>query len=333
MIFNSLGYVCIFPLVVIVYYNLPHRWRKFWLLTVSYYFYSLWGIHHILLLMFITFETYMFGRFIVSTKKFFYKKLFLWCCIFISVGVLFYFKYLQWIISMVFSVLDVNVDKFAWVNEIILPVGISFFVFQSMGYVIDVYRNEEKVEKDIIYYALYVSFFPQLVAGPIERSGNLLNQFKTNNRFDFDNARDGLFIILYGYFLKIVVADRISVIVDTVYGNTEVYSGWYLIVVSILFAIQIYCDFAGYSIIAIGSAKILGISLMNNFESPYLALSVSEFWRRWHISLTSWFKDYVYIPLGGNRKGRIRGYLNKIVVFILSGLWHGADLSYIAWGG
>jgi D-alanyl-lipoteichoic acid acyltransferase DltB (MBOAT superfamily) len=180
---------------------------------------------------------------------------------------------------------------------------------------------------------LFVSFFPQLVAGPIERSKNLLKQISSPQKFSVDNFRDGFLLMLWGYFLKIVLADRIAIFVDSVYGDFNTYTGWYLIVATMLFAFQIYCDFAGYSTIAMGTAKILGISLIDNFNAPYLAMSVSDFWRRWHISLTSWFKDYLYIPLGGSRKGKIRKYINKLIVFLVSGLWHGASLSFVIWGG
>ena len=188
-------------------------------------------------------------------------------------------------------------------------------------------------EKNFFRYALFVSFFPQLVAGPIERSKNLLKQLAKPSKFQLEAAKEGLLLMLWGYFLKIVLADRIAIFVDTVYGDFQTYGGWYLVVATMLFAFQIYCDFYGYSVIATGAAKILGIQLMENFDSPYLSVSVAEFWRRWHISLTSWFKDYLYIPLGGSHKGKLRKYLNKMIVFFASGLWHGAQFSFVAWGG
>ena len=197
----------------------------------------------------------------------------------------------------------------------------------------DVYRDEVYAEKNFIRYALFVSFFPQLVAGPIERSKNLLRELAAPKKFNYDAFIEGTLLMLWGYFLKIVIAERIAAFVDKVYGDYYTYDGVYLIVATALFAIQIYCDFAGYSTIAMGAAKILGVQLMENFDAPYLATSVAEFWRRWHISLTSWFKDYLYIPMGGSRKGKARKYLNKIIVFLVSGLWHGAQFSYIAWGG
>ena len=217
--------------------------------------------------------------------------------------------------------------------DIILPVGISFYTFQAIGYIVDVYRGEIKAERNFFKYALFVSFFPQLVAGPIERSKNLLCQIDNPQKFNFERMREGLLITLWGYFLKIVIADRIAIFVDIVYDNYILYEGVYLIVASLLFAVQIYCDFAGYSIIAMGVAKILGFQLMENFNAPYLAQSVSDFWRRWHISLSSWFRDYVYVPMGGSRKGKQRKYANLFIVFIISGLWHGASWNFVAWGG
>ena len=217
--------------------------------------------------------------------------------------------------------------------DLLLPVGISFYIFQALSYTMDVYRKEIYVERNFLKYALFVSFFPQLVAGPIERSKNLLKQIGTYNVFSYDNFRRGLLIMLWGYFQKIVIADRIALLVDTVYNNVGSYEGSYYLLASVLFAIQIYCDFSGYSLIAAGAAKVMGFELMENFNCPYYAKSVAEFWRRWHISLTSWFRDYLYIPLGGNRKGTARKYLNILLVFLVSGLWHGAQWTYVIWGG
>jgi D-alanyl-lipoteichoic acid acyltransferase DltB (MBOAT superfamily) len=217
--------------------------------------------------------------------------------------------------------------------DVVLPVGISFFTFQALSYTVDVYRGEIYAEKNFFRYALYVSFFPQLVAGPIERSKNLLKQLAVPKPFEFERAREGIFLMLWGYFLKLVLADRIAIVVNTVYNHYTEYQGWYFIVATVLFAFQIYCDFAGYSTIAIGAAKILGVNLMENFDAPYTAQSVAEFWRRWHISLTSWFRDYLYIPLGGSRKGKLRKNANRMIVFLTSGLWHGASIHFVVWGG
>lgn len=216
--------------------------------------------------------------------------------------------------------------------DLILPVGISFFTLQAVGYLIDVYRGDIACEKNFFTYALFVSFFPQLVAGPIERSKNLLIQLKTHSSFKYENIQRGIYYILYGLMVKMVIADNLAMYVDAVYSDTITYSGWYIVTATIAFAFQIYCDFYGYSIIAKGSACLLGINLMSNFEAPYLAKSVREFWRRWHISLSTWFRDYLYIPLGGNKKGTIRKYINLFIVFAVSGLWHGAAFSFILWG-
>ncbi|WP_255345391.1 MBOAT family O-acyltransferase [Butyrivibrio sp. XBB1001] len=251
-----------------------------------------------------------------------------------NLGILVVFKYtnfLVYIMDGVFGRAGITIKIPAF--DIVLPVGISFYTFQALGYSIDVYRGKIEPEKSLINYALFVSFFPQLVAGPIERSGNLIKQLSRPHKFDYDNFRDGLLMMLWGYFLKIVIADRAAIFVDTIYGYSTAYTGYYLIVATILFAVQIYCDFAGYSTIAIGSAKMIGINLMENFDAPYFSTSVSEFWRKWHISLTSWFRDYLYIPLGGNRKGTLRKYFNIVFVFLMSGLWHGAAFSFIIWGG
>lgn len=217
--------------------------------------------------------------------------------------------------------------------SVLLPVGISFYTIQQIGYVLDVYRGDIKPQRNIFKYALFVSFFPQLVAGPIERSKNLMGQLQKPKELTWDDFRGGVLLIIWGLFCKIVIADRIALIVKTVYANPNDYAGFYICYAAILFSFQIYCDFYGYSTIARGSAKLLGISLVDNFNAPYFSMSIKEFWRRWHISLSSWFKDYLYIPLGGNRKGFVRKNLNLLFVFCISGLWHGASLSFVLWGG
>lgn len=252
----------------------------------------------------------------------------------INLSILFYFKYINFAVEIITRVLaKTNVSVNIPVFDVILPVGISFYTFQALSYTIDVYRGDIYAEKNFLRYALFVSFFPQLVAGPIERSRNLLKQLAVPKKFSFENVREGLLLMLWGFFLKIVLADRIAIFVDTVYANYTTYSGMYVVVATVLFAVQIYCDFFGYSTIAMGTAKVLGVDLMENFDAPYMAASVAEFWRRWHISLTSWFKDYLYIPLGGSRRGKLRKYVNKMIVFCVSGLWHGASLSFVMWGG
>ncbi|MCQ2081338.1 MAG: MBOAT family protein [Lachnospiraceae bacterium] len=291
-----------------------------------------WNAKYGLLLLGITMLTYIAGI-IIGKQKERNGKMAIAISVVISLGILFYFKYINFALGLLGSILSyMRIEIVLPQYDILLPVGISFFTFQSIGYVIDVYRKETYAEKNFIKYALFVSFFPQLVAGPIERSKNLLKQLAIPQKFSYDNFREGFLMMLWGYFQKMVIADRIAIFVDVVYDNLDVYHGWYVIVATILFAFQIYCDFSGYSTIAIGAARILGISLMENFDAPYLATSVSAFWRRWHISLTSWFRDYVYIPLGGNRKGAVRKNLNILIVFFLSGLWHGASLAFVLWG-
>jgi D-alanyl-lipoteichoic acid acyltransferase DltB (MBOAT superfamily) len=301
-----------------------------------------WNPQYALLILASTVITYISGLLIEKvrylnyeeTRKNILKKAVVAVSFATNLGILFYFKYINFafdILSKIFSIvhIELNIPVF----DVILPVGISFYTFQALSYTVDVYREDIYAEKNFFRYALFVSFFPQLVAGPIERSKNLLKQLAVPKKFSYDNFRDGILLMLWGYFLKLVLADRIAIFVDTVYGDYVTYSGMYIAVATILFAVQIYCDFSGYSIIAMGAAKILGIQLMENFDAPYLATSVAVFWRRWHISLTSWFKDYLYIPLGGSRKGKLRKYLNKMIVFLVSGLWHGAAFSFVAWGG
>lgn len=337
MLFNSFHFLVFFPIVVFVYFLIPQKIRYIWLLIASYYFYMSWNPKYVLLLLFSTIVTYTSGLLIAYFSRLNNqrgKKLTAIASFFLNLSLLFGFKYFEFAIinlNRVLSALHIRLLNPSF--DVLLPVGISFYVFQSLSYTMDVYRGEIEIEKNFLQYALFVCFFPQLVAGPIERSKNLLGQLKEHHNFEFDRVRDGLLLMLWGYFLKLVLADRIAVIVDTVYGDYVTYGGCYLIVASILFAFQIYCDFAGYSTIAMGAAQVMGFHLMENFDCPYFSRSVSEFWRRWHISLSSWFRDYLYIPLGGNRKGRWRKYVNLMIVFLASGLWHGAQWSYVVWGG
>ena len=341
MLFNSIDFLIFLPIVLVIYYIIPMKYKHIWLLISSYYFYMCWNAKYVLLIFVSTVITYLSGILIDKVEKTWpdvndigkYKKLILALSFVSNLGILFYFKYINFTLDIVTRLLSkVNISMNVPVFDIILPVGISFYTFQALSYSVDVYRGEVAPEHDFFRYALFVSFFPQLVAGPIERSKNLLTQLREPRKFDFGYAFDGILLMLWGFFLKIVLADRIAIFVDTVYGDCEHYQGIYLIVATVLFAVQIYCDFSGYSSIAMGTAKLLGIELMDNFNAPYLSTSVADFWRRWHISLTSWFKDYLYIPLGGSKKGILRKYLNKMIVFMLSGLWHGAQLTFVVWG-
>lgn len=342
MLFNSTSFLIFLPVVLIVYFIIPDKIKYLWLLVASYYFYMCWNIKYVFLIFLSTVITYASGLLLEKIncandseiRKVKEKKLVVAGSLLINLGILFYFKYANFTFNLVAKGLEViSIQYKAPAIDMILPVGISFYTFQALSYTMDIYRGELYAEKNFFRYALFVSFFPQLVAGPIERSKNLLKQLAVPSRFSFENAREGVLLMLWGYFLKVVLADRIAIFVDSIYGNYANYDGYYLIVATIFFAVQIYCDFAGYSIIAMGSAKMLNIQLMENFDAPYLAVSVAEFWRRWHISLTTWFKDYLYIPLGGSRKGKIRKYINKMIVFLVSGLWHGASISFVVWGG
>lgn len=248
--------------------------------------------------------------------------------------VLFYFKYSNFTFDILRTLCNtIHIDLNLRSIDILLPVGISFYTFQALSYTMDVFYNDIRAERNFFRYALYVSFFPQLVAGPIERSENLLKQFSKTKKFQIDRAREGVLTMLWGYFLKLVIADRCAVLVDTVYGNHTSYYGIQIILANIFFAFQIYCDFMGYSVIARGAAKILGYDLMENFSQPYFSQSIKEFWRRWHISLSYWFRDYLYIPLGGSRCSKIKKYRNIFITFLVSGLWHGANFTFIVWGG
>lgn len=342
MVFNSIDFLIFFPVVVLVYYLLPDKVKNFWLLIASYYFYMCWNAKYALLILFSTIVTYASGLLIEKVKRQAWneikkqkmKRIVVALSFFLNLAILFYFKYINFALNIVAEAFaHIHIQVLAPEFDIILPVGISFYTFQALSYTMDVYRDDIYAEKNFFQYALFVSFFPQLVAGPIERSKNLLKQLAVPRKFNFEMAREGLLLMLWGFFLKIVLADRIALFVDTVYADYVTYSGYYLVLATMLFAVQIYCDFAGYSTIAMGAAKVLGITLMENFEAPYLSTSVAEFWRKWHISLTSWFKDYLYIPLGGSRKGKIRKYINKLIVFLVSGLWHGARISFVVWGG
>ena len=355
MLFNSVEYFFFLPVVVLVYYLLPNnKVRNVFLLVASYFFYMCWNAVYGLLLGTSTLVTFIGALLILKCRTeavvadrsqahsaesgrrgFNRAKCVLIICLVINLGILCFFKYWEMLVMYLNRILaHIGTWQLSWTYSIVLPVGISFYTLQALGYLIDVYRGETEAEKNIITYALFVSFFPQLVAGPIERSKNLLSQLKQKEKrkFEYENLKKGFLLILYGLLLKVVIADNLAAVVDLVYNNPGTYAGWYLVFATILFALQIYCDFYGYSTIARGSACILGIQLMSNFESPYLSCSVQEFWRRWHISLSGWFRDYLYIPLGGNRKGEVRKNANLLVVFSVSGLWHGASLGFMFWG-
>lgn len=346
MFFNSVQFLIFFVITVLAYYILPKQIRYIWLLVASYYFYMQWNAVYILLLFGCTVVTYLGGLYIEAKKQTYVcikdslkdntKKKQKICCMLVlcvCLGILGYYKYADFIVQSFNRVLSLlNMKEMSFDVVVLLPAGISFYTLQAIGYLIDVYRNEICAEKNFFRYALFLSFFPQLVAGPIERSKNLLLQLHKPQAFCWENFKKGVLVMLYGLFLKMVIADRAAIIVNTVYEDWTKYPGLYVVIATLFFAIQIYCDFYGYSVIAKGAAMIMGIHLMDNFQAPYLARSVKEFWRRWHISLSGWFRDYLYIPLGGNRKGFIRKQINLLFVFGVSGLWHGASIAFVLWG-
>lgn len=342
MLFNSVEFLVFFPIVFFVYFLISPKVRYIWLLAASYFFYMCWNPKYIILIFLSTAITFASGLMMEKVREknhnLVWKRFWLRSCLavslFFNLLILFYFKYFEFAITNINRIIGIRGGNY-WdlKHKIILPVGISFYIFQALGYAIDVYREDIKAEKNFFRYALFVSFFPQLVAGPIERSENLLNQMKNATYFKVENARQGLLTMAYGLFLKVVVADRLAGIINPIYSGWEEQRGMNLMVATILFSFQIYCDFEGYSQIAIGSAKILGFHINRNFMVPYLCTSIRGFWKKWHISLTSWFRDYLYIPLGGNRKGKLKKYLNTLIVFLCSGLWHGANWHFVAWGG
>ncbi len=336
MLFNSISFLLFFPIVCIVYFMIPAnqlRLRNVMLLLASYYFYMNWEPTYALLLLTSTLITYLAALGIEYFRTVRYRKLCLVSSLVLNLSILFLFKYYNFLAQNVEALLcrgglGIDIPEL----QLLLPVGISFYTFQALGYSIDVYRGTTKAEHNFATYALFVSFFPQLVAGPIERSNNLLPQFKHKHAFDYNEAMIGLRMMVWGYFLKLVLADRCGIYVDSIFNNIDKHNGGSFLLASLLFPFQIYGDFAGYSLIAIGAARIMGFRLMENFRRPYFACSIGEFWHRWHISLSTWFKDYVYIPLGGNRVPRLRQYFNLLVTFIVSGIWHGANWTFLCWG-
>ena len=341
MLFNSFSFLIFFPVVTLIYFAIPHRVRYLWLLAASYYFYMSWNAKYALLLLFSTSVTYLSGLLIGAGERIEnknasrrFKKTALILSFTLNLSVLFFFKYFDFALdnlNLILGALGIRLLDPAF--DVLLPVGISFFTFQALSYTMDVYRKDIPVETNFFRYALFVSFFPQLVAGPIERSTNLLPQLSRRHRFDYQRAKEGLLLMIWGLFLKLVISDRVAIIVNQVYGNYTAYGGFGAAFATLMFGLQIYCDFGAYSLIAKGAARVMGFSLMDNFRQPYFSKSVAEFWRRWHISLSSWFRDYLYIPLGGNRKGKGRKYLNTLIVFFTSGLWHGASWTFVIWGG
>ncbi|MBO4901995.1 MAG: MBOAT family protein [Lachnospiraceae bacterium] len=315
MLFNSVEFLMFFPVVCVLYYLTPYRFRYLLLLAAGYIFYAFAEPSAVLVLLLTTVVTWIGGKLLYDGKK----NGFLWLAA--AFLILAYFKYFAYICSL-FGKGEVS---------ILLPIGISFYTFQSATYLLDCYNHTCSPQKNFFKYALFVSFFPTILSGPIARAKDLLPQFDEEHDFDTLQAKEGLVSMLWGYFLKMVLVSRLTLLTDLVFGDASM-RGLPVLVAVLAYSFQIYCDFAGYSYIAIGCAKIMGFRLPQNFRQPYLATSVADFWRRWHISLSSWFRDYLYIPLGGNRKGMFRKYVNVLIVFAVSGIWHGANITFLVWG-
>ena len=333
MLFNSWQFALFFPIVFALYWGLPHRFRIGLLLIASYYFYMSWNIKYVVLILFTTIVSYSAALLIAKTDSLRTKKVILTVSLIACLGVLFVFKYFNFFTGAVVDFLNMfAIHLHPMTLKLLLPVGISFYTFQTLGYVIDVYRGTTQPERNFWVYAAFISFFPQLVAGPIERTNNLLPQIRAVHEFRYSQAVYGVKLMTWGFFKKLCIADVLAVYVDKVFADVYRYQGFALLLTIFFFTVQIYCDFSGYSDIARGCSKMLGIELMENFRSPYFSASLREFWSRWHISLSTWFRDYVYIPLGGNRVSAWRHNVNLLLTFMISGLWHGANWTFVVWG-
>ena len=349
MLFNSLKFLLFFPAAVLLYYLVPHRWRHIWLTVVSYFFYMCFSPVYGLLLFGVTLATYLAGRGIeraccsisgthgkhAAARR---SNGFGWMLagLLFCLGLLFFFKYFNFFVGDVLHGVKAVFPEWGLrspVLSIALPVGISFYTFQSLSYVFEVYKGRMEAEHSFFYYAAFVSFFPLLCAGPIERAPHLLPQFRQIHTLDLHKIKRGLLLMLWGYFQKMVISDRAAILVSQVFDNYQSYAGFQLVAAAVLFGLQIYGDFAGYSNLAAGAAEAMGFDVVTNFNTPYFSRSVGEFWRRWHISLSSWFRDYLYFPLGGSRCSQAQKYRNIMIVFLVSGLWHGAGWNFIIWGG
>lgn len=341
MQFTSLNFLLFFLFLTTIYFIIPHKVRWFWLLICSYLFYMSDNPKYVIFIAISTIITYLSGLLIENANKISdekrstkIKKIWVIASFSSNLGILFLFKYYNFFNASLVRGLNIfGISIHMPTFRYLLPLGISFYTLQALSYIIDVYRKDVIAEKNLGKLALFVSFFPQVVAGPIEKSKNMLHQFNEKHVFDYDRVKNGLLLMLWGVFVKIVVADRLAMLVNTVYSNPNNYKGFTVLIATVFFTFQIYLDFMSYSDMARGIAQVLGFKITNNFNQPYLSKSIKEFWSRWHISLTSWFKDYLYFPLGGNRRGKIRTYCNIMIIFLVSGLWHGATFNFIVWGG
>lgn len=333
MLFHSFAFAIFLPIVCLIYFIIPDRWKKYHLLLASYYFYMSYNPVYLLLMFFSTITTFFCGIFLDRFQKNSHRKITLVVVLLSNLGLLFLFKYYGFFTdSLIGFLATLGISAQFPSFSLILPIGISFYTFQVIGYIIDIYRRKVPAENNFAFYALFVSFFPQVVAGPIERSTTLLPQLAKAHAFDYQRVTMGLKIMAIGFFKKIVIADSLVNSVNGVFSSVYTNTAPAYIIAAVFFSIQIYCDFSGYTDIATGCAKIFGIDLMKNFDRPYFASSIGQFWRSWHISLTSWFRDYVYIPLGGNRVSQPRWCFNIVLTYLLSGLWHGANWTFVAWG-
>ena len=334
MSFTSLNFLLLFPVACLVYYLIPYKWRWLYLLLVSYAFYLSWQPVFGLVLVGVTLVSYYSGLKIEQNRGDIKKsKTWLTAGVVVSLLPLLAFKYYNFINQSIFGALSSIGYNFRLPEmKLLMPLGISFFTFMAVGYMVDVYRGKIKSERNVALYALFISFFPQVTSGPIGRADQLIPQLKKPEGLKLDNVSAGLKMMLWGYLMKLCLADRLGIYVDAVFSNVDHHNGTTYLLTSILYTIQIYGDFAGYSLMAIGVAKTLGFNLINNFNRPYFSISITDFWRRWHISLSRWLKDYVYIPMGGSRCSKLRNYWNIFVTFLVSGIWHGANWTFIAWG-
>lgn len=335
MLFNSIEFLVFFPLVLLLFYLIPHKFRWVLLLVASYFFYGSWKIEFLSLLLISTISDFFIAKHIYKSSSKNNQRLLLATSLFLNLGILFFFKYSSFLVNEALNFYSLEDHK----KEIVqswflfdLPVGISFYTFQTIGYTIDVYLKKTRPEKNIGKFALYVSYFPQLVAGPIERYSHLGPQLFKKTRPNYPGIQSGLRLMLYGFFVKMVIADNLAPMVDSVFNSPANYSSQGILTGILGFGWQIYADFYGYSLIAIGGAKCMGVNLMDNFKTPYFSTSISEFWRRWHISLSTWFRDYLYLPLGGNKVSSVLWIRNILAVFLLSGIWHGANWTFLIWG-
>lgn len=336
MLFNSIEFAIFFPIIFILYFlffNNNIRYRNLFIICISYFFYAMWDWRFLSLIIISSIADYLIGFKIYDSKDKKTRRGFLLLSVIINIGILGFFKYFNFFTDSLLSLFEL----FGWTYSyrrlnIILPVGISFYTFQTLSYTLDIYRKRLTPTKDITSFFAFVSFFPQLVAGPIERAKDLLPQFHKINKISYNSIRSGLILITIGLFKKIVIADRLAIYVDSCYANIDQANGIPMLIAIIFFAFQLYLDFSAYSDIAIGIARTLGFNLSTNFKRPYLSISFSDFWKRWHISLSSWFKDYVYISLGGNKVNKTKMFRNIFIVFLLSGLWHGASWNFVIWG-